>query len=128
MLLPFRGPNPMRNAIAIADFATALGLILASPALSADVAVSAPRSGFWRGSMVVHQLPYPRSERAAAVWDERSCWSECGSSTAWDMAACLRQDAQGQCLKFADHADRSCQRQCRTAGGPFVPDIFDSLE
>jgi hypothetical protein len=70
-------------------------------------------------------LPYARSERAEAVWNERACWSACGAHTAWDMTACLEQDAQGHCVRVADKADRHCQRACRTMGGPYVPDIFD---
>lgn len=75
----------------------------------------------------VRTLPYPRSERAEAVWNERTCWSECGAHTAWGMAACLQYDNQGRCLRLADRADRYCQRECRTMGGPYVPDIFDAL-
>jgi hypothetical protein len=41
------------------------------------------------------------------------------------MADCLRRDAQGLCVERADHADRMCQRTCRTSAGPYVPDIFD---
>jgi hypothetical protein len=73
----------------------------------------------------VRSLPFPRSERAQAIWNERACWSECSAHTAWGMVACLERDAQGRCLRLADKADRYCQRTCRTAGGPFVPDIFD---
>lgn len=66
-------------------------------------------------------LPFPRSERAQAVWASGLCWSQCGAVTTWDMNACLAHDAQGRCLKRADAGDRSCQRQCRTAGGPLLP-------
>jgi hypothetical protein len=79
-----------------------------------------------RGLSAPRALPYPRSERAAAIWDERACWSDCGAHTAWGMAGCLERDPQGHCLRAADSADRSCQRQCRTMGGPYVPDIFDN--
>jgi hypothetical protein len=41
------------------------------------------------------------------------------------MADCLRRDAQGLCLDRANHADRMCQRECRQAGGPYLPDVFD---
>ncbi|HVV79541.1 MAG TPA: hypothetical protein VHD59_08005 [Pseudolabrys sp.] len=94
----------------------------AAPSVAADVAV--PRNV----SVVApaaRQLPFPRTERAAAVWDERACWSQCGAHTAWGMADCLRRDAQGLCVERADHADRMCQRTCRTSAGPYVPDIFD---
>jgi hypothetical protein len=66
-------------------------------------------------------LPFPRSERAQSVWASAQCWSECGAYTAWDLVACLERDSQGQCLKRADRADRYCQRECRTSGGPLLP-------
>jgi hypothetical protein len=74
----------------------------------------------WRGSPTVHQLPFQRGERAASVWNERACWSECGSHCAWGMAGCLAHDEQGHCLKLADRCDRYCQRECRTSGGPLL--------
>lgn len=94
----------------------------AAPSAAADVAVSRNVSVI---TPAARQLPFPRTERAAAVWDERACWSECGAHTAWGMADCLRHDAQGVCLDRADHGDRMCQRECRTSGGPYLPDIFD---
>ena len=101
-------------------FIFAAGFI--APSLAADavvgrnVSVTAPAA---------RQLPFPRTERAAAVWNERVCWTQCGSYTAWGMADCLNRDAQGVCLDRADHSDRMCQRACRTSGGPYLPDIFD---
>jgi hypothetical protein len=103
-----------------------IALVLAAgftaPALAADVAVS-------RNALVVapaeRQLPFPRTERAAAVWNERVCWTECGSHTAWAMASCRNRDPQGVCLDRTDYSDRMCQRACRTSGGPYLPDIFD---
>jgi hypothetical protein len=64
---------------------------------------------------------FPRSERADAVWASGACWSECGSYTTWALAVCLEHDAQGRCLKQADAADRACQRECRSRGGPYLP-------
>ena len=66
-------------------------------------------------------LPFPRSERAQSVWASGVCWSECGSYTTWNLVACLDRDSQGRCLKRADAADRACQRECRTSGGPLLP-------
>jgi hypothetical protein len=97
-----------------------LGTIVAASALAADTRAGAP----WRGNMQFHSLPFPRSERAAAIWNERACWSECGAYTAWGLAACLQYDAQGRCLRLADRADRFCQRACRTTGGPLVSGLF----
>ncbi|MBI3704597.1 MAG: hypothetical protein HY244_12325 [Rhizobiales bacterium] len=78
----------------------------------------------WRYSTPGQELPFPRSERAQAVWASGACWSECGSYCAWGMAGCLERDAQGQCLKLTDKCDRYCQRQCRTSGGPLLPIEF----
>lgn len=69
-------------------------------------------------------LPFPRSERAQSIWASGVCWSECGSVTTWNLATCLERDSQGDCLKRADKADRSCQRECRTSGGPLLPIDF----
>ena len=74
--------------------------------------------------MQFHSLPFPRSERAAAIWNERACWSECGARTAWGLAACVQYDARGRCLRLADKADRLCQRECRALGGPLVSGLF----
>jgi hypothetical protein len=102
--------------------ALALAAGFAAPSLAADAVVT-------RNATIVapaaRQLPFPRTERAAAVWNERTCWSQCGAYTAWGMVACLNRDAQGVCLDRTDHADRMCQRACRTSAGPYLPDIFD---
>ena len=103
-------------------------LLLSAPVPAAELA-PAVRSSV---STELRALPYPREPRAAAVWNERACWSQCGSHCAWGMAACLRQEkvgqmSQGTCLKLTDRCDRSCQRDCRTAGGPLLPDVFDFL-
>lgn len=90
----------------------------------------APAADFGaRGAVVVAPsvklLPFPRKGRSEAVWASDACWSGCQSYCTWDEAVCLEHDAQGHCLKFTDHCDRICQRQCRMRGGPLVPDIFD---
>ena len=95
----------------------------AAPLLAADAVVS--RNASVAAPTGVRQLPFPRTERAASVWNERACWSQCGSYTAWAMADCLKHDAQMVCIERADHSDRMCQRACRTSGGPYLPDIFD---
>jgi len=108
---------PMRSLLRDVLLGGLLVGLLAVPfcprADAADAAV-------WRPSLRVHQLPFPRGERAQAIWNERSCWSECGSHCAWGMSDCLAHDAQGLCLKRADRCDRYCQRECRTSGGPLL--------
>ena len=98
-----------------------IALVASAPAVAADGALPL------RAEPSVRQLPYPRETRAEAVWNERACWSGCGSYCAWGMAACLRSDTQGTCLKLTDRCDRACQRGCRNAGGPLLPDVFDFL-
>jgi hypothetical protein len=118
------GTSPVRSPI--------LGLVL-GVMLSCGLFALVPQAGAADATVrrstqdggEMRTLPYPRSERAQAIWDERACWSECGAHTAWGMAACLERDNQGRCLRLTDQADRYRQRACRTSGGPFVPDIFD---
>lgn len=82
----------------------------------------------WRYNTPNTAPPFPRSERAEAVSAENACWNDCGAHCTWGVAACLRADAQGHCLKLGDACDRYCQRECRTSGGPLLPDIFDAWE
>ena len=91
-------------------------LLLAGAAWAADT-----RTATWRYIAHSSELPFPRSERAQSVWASDRCWRECGSYCAWGMAGCLQQDSQGLCLKLTDKCDRYCQRECRTAAGPFLP-------
>ncbi len=104
-----------------AIIALLIALLFAAPAMAADGALLS------RADPLTRQLPYPREARAEAVWNERACWSGCGSYCAWGMAACLRNDTQGTCVKLTDRCDRACLRGCRNAGGPLVPDVFDFL-
>jgi len=67
---------------------------------------------------------FPLSERSQSIRASGTCWSDCGVSTAWHLAACLKQDKQRHCLKRADAADRVCQRACRSRGGPLLPIDF----
>ena len=96
--------------------AIGLGLLAGSSASAADLGDGA----VWRHNPSRGELPFPRSGRAEAVWSSLACWDACGADTAWSMAACLERDAQRHCLKWADAADRACQRTCRTRGGPFL--------
>jgi hypothetical protein len=84
----------------------------------------ASKPAAWRYNAHSQELPFARSERAQSVWASRQCWSECGSYCTWGMAGCLKQDAQGHCLKLTDKCDRYCQRECRTWGGPLLPVEF----
>lgn len=102
--------------------ALVLGLLCMASAIAADGAVSLRTD-----QPLVRQLPYPRETRAEAVWNERACWSGCAAYCSWGMATCLRNGTQGTCLKLTDRCDRACQRGCRSAGGPLVPDVFDFL-
>lgn len=108
-----------RTRIALVAFvALPVVLTLWAPALAADVKV--------RPSVAASEmaLPFARSERAQSVWASGACWTECGSYCAWGQTSCLYRDTQGQCLKLTDDCDRSCQRACRTSGGPWLPVDF----
>ena len=96
--------------------AVLLGSILlpAGPAAAGETAI-------WRYNRHSNEPAFPLSERAESVWASGACWSECGSYTTWNLAACVERDTQGRCLKHADAADRACQRACRTSGGPLLP-------
>ncbi len=89
------------------------------PAVGADL-------GLTRAPAYGHRfaLPFPRSARAAAVWGEGACWRDCQRTCTWGLTGCLAVDSQGRCLKTTDACDRSCQRDCRVSGGPYVNPLF----
>jgi hypothetical protein len=105
-------------AAAIVVIGTSLFCLAPGEAADLGVQVSIARPAPLRA------LPFPRGERAQSVWASGACWSECGSYTTWNLAACLEHDRQGRCVKRADSSDRSCQRECRTSGGPLLPMDF----
>jgi hypothetical protein len=113
----------MKSTTILLALLTALGglALAAGPASAGDIKAATP---IWHYSARGHALPFPRSERAQAVWASGACWSECGSYCAWGLAGCLQVDPQGRCLKLADTCDRYCQRECRTQAGPLFPIDF----
>jgi hypothetical protein len=99
---------------------------VAGPAGAADQAIV--RHGARVSSLTglpPHTLPFPRSKREQSVWASDGCWNGAQDYCSWGEAKCIEHDAQGACLKYTDHCDRVAQRQCRTRGGPLVPDIVD---
>ena len=109
---------PMR---AVVFLLVLLPILVLRPAAAADIA--ATRRAAVAAS--VKALPFPRSERSQSVWASSACWNECGSSCAWGFVGCLKRDTQGRCLRETDRCDRACQNQCRTQGGPLLPDLLD---
>lgn len=101
------------------------GTIASASAADVTAGYREARPEIWRFNRHSKDLPFPRDMRAQAVWGERACWSDCQSYCTWGEASCLERDPQGRCLKLTDRCDRQCQRECRTRGGPLVPDIFD---
>lgn len=91
-----------------------LGGLSALPAMAGEAAM-------WRYNRHSPEPAFPLSERARSVWASGACWSDCGSYTTWNLVACLEHDTQGHCLKVTNRADRYCQRECRTSGGPLLP-------
>lgn len=102
-----------------------LSIMAMRPAVAADMsAVPAPvRHAALTTSAKV--LPFPRSERSQSVWASGLCWNQCGAYCTSGLVGCLRRDSQGQCLQYTDRCDRYCQNQCRTQGGPLLPDPLD---
>lgn len=105
----------LAGTVACGLLAMTMTMTLALPAWAADLKprVAAASPGL--------SLPFPRSARAQSVWASSACTRDCGAYCAWGEAACLQRDSQGQCLKLTDGCDRSCQRACRTSGGPYLP-------
>jgi len=68
----------------------------------------------------VHVSPYPKSRRAGAIWAGDACWRDCTATCNGRMAACLRAADADVCRPHLDACDRSCQRSCRTQGGPLL--------
>jgi hypothetical protein len=108
----------MPRALVLAILLVGLASPVSDPAGAADV--NAARFAVRAGDRV-YVLPFPRSERAQAVWGETACWQDCQRTCAWGLTECLYRDAQGTCLQITDRCDRYCQSRCRTQGGPFLP-------
>jgi hypothetical protein len=107
----------MKSVPLFAVFFAGMMVLAAEPASAGEAAI-------WHYDRHNAEPPFPLSERPQSVWASGACWSDCGSTTTWNLAACLDRDKQGHCLKRADAADRACQRACRTIGGPLLPIDF----
>lgn len=70
---------------------------------------------------VAREPAFPRSAASEAIYAAGACWRGCQSYCTWGLADCVKDVAQGVCLKFTDRCDRYCQINCRFVGGPFVP-------
>ena len=101
-----------------------LAVLLGGILMPAAGPATAGEATIWRYNRHSPEPAFPLSERAQSVWASGACWNDCGSYTTWNLVACLERDTQGHCLKRADAADRSCQRACRTSGGPLLPIDF----
>jgi hypothetical protein len=117
MLLALERPPMKPFVLVLALLLGVNSLLPPAPAMAGEVAV-------WRYNRHGQEPAFPLSERAQSVWALGACWSDCGSYTAWNLAACLDRDTQRHCLKRADAADRACQRECRIRGGPLLPIDF----
>lgn len=98
-----------------------LAMSALGPAHAADVTATRPVAL----TMPAKTLPFARSARSQSVWASGACWNECGAYCTAGLVGCLKRDAQGQCLQATDRCDRYCQNQCRTEGGPLLPDLLD---
>ena len=106
------------------SFAAILLAAATSSALLAMVPAQASDLRQWRNPARLYVLPFPRSDRAQAVWESDACWNGCGAQCSWGQNACLRVDAQSHCVAWTDACDRTCLKTCRTSGGPLL-DITD---
>lgn len=114
-------------------------LLLVAPA--AEAADRTVAGGYSPAPSVVQprELPFPRSDRAQAIWAEGSCWKQCQVACTRELNLCLQgqpaafdiftynplqpPSAQAQCVAATDSCDRTCQIQCRGYGGPLLPAI-----
>jgi hypothetical protein len=117
MLMATERPPMKPFVLILALLLGVIALLPAAPAMAGEAAI-------WRYNRHSQEAAFPLSERARSVWASGACWSDCGSLTTWNLVACLSRDTQGRCLKRADAADRACQRECRTSGGPLLPIDF----
>ena len=83
-----------------------------------EVVFPAPKGG------IAHISPYPMSKRAASIWVSDACWRDCSRDCTWKMEYCVRGSDPDACRVHLDACDRSCQRSCRTRGGPLL-DFID---
>jgi len=97
------------------------GLIasLVAPAVAGDYTLANRPEVIFKGG-AVHVSPYPAGKRAAAVWASDACWRDCTASCTWKMEYCVRATDADTCRPQLDACDRSCQRSCRTRGGPLL--------
>lgn len=102
---------------------------LSLPAVAADYSLR-------RDGTTVHQtsastwtqrlrpLPFPRGERAQAIWAEGGCWKMCQIDCTDGLDRGIEANGdQVAALVSTNLCDRSCQQACRLAGGPLIPPI-----
>jgi hypothetical protein len=95
---------------------------LAAPAAAGDYTLANRPEVIFPGPNggTVRVSPYPAGTRAAAVWASDACWRDCKSNCAWKMESCVSVMAADTCRPHLDACDRSCQRSCRSRGGPLL--------
>jgi hypothetical protein len=134
-LAPFEGIDIVRHSqgpsMRILVFMLFTAFSVAGSALPADAADVSRAPVVRPAAEAGPFLPFPRGERASRVWDARACWSACQAVCTAEEAACLKRAAipsptadaapQADCIARTDSCDRSCQRECRSGAGPFLP-------
>ena len=95
---------------------------LAAPAVAGDYSLENRHEVVFPGKNggILHVSPFPMSKRSASVWASDLCWRDCHSSCAWKLEACVSTTDADLCRPQLDACDRSCQRSCRTRGGPLL--------
>jgi hypothetical protein len=99
---------------------------LAAPAAAGEYTLeNRPVVVFPGPNGIVHQTPYPQSQRSAAIWHNDACWRECSATCTAKMAACTPSAGADACRPHLDACDRSCQRSCRSFFARPVLDFVD---
>lgn len=89
--------------------------------IAMSVAVAAVFGAGLVSGAAAREPAFPRSLASEAIYAADACWKGCQSYCTWGLAGCVKDVAQGVCLKLTDRCDRTCQVNCRFGGGPFVP-------
>lgn len=94
------------------------------PAGAADYSLRRDRAVQQFPTRGLRPLPFPRGERAQAVWAEGGCWKMCQIGCTDGLDRGIEADGdQAAALAATNRCDRSCQQACRMAGGPLLPPI-----
>ena len=87
-----------------------------SAAAAADVELRRPHTRSYR----IAPLPIAPDSLSATVLASDGCWRACEAHCGWHVRTCIKHEGVTGCLPHNDSCDRTCQKQCRTYGGPLL--------